>query len=706
VTKQKQNLNTRPRPLVRQFNFANPALLLSLTVVVLIGIYITTRLLAASYLSLEVEGGQNNSATIVVDAAASKGSYVLFGSLGTVTPSPSPSSPAWFTMASELYHDAAGAAGQFKNAGIATSFAFHAGITSAELNFAIANRIALLYFSIPPAQIGNCYPSATEANPGGSASSLTNQIANSVWLFAMPEFDQGGGCWATASGGRPQPVADRSQTLSNWMNFYKSTLGLGSILNQSATQRGYKVAATCVYAFCPQYAYDMGVDMVMLERVIDEVSAMTPGLAMIRGAAKQHGDKPWGIDFSTWRYWTSSPTEYDSNGNMTGGWSTSWFKRNFYMAFMGGSNINFAEAADVTTGGQNGGLNPFGQTLQQFSNYAVQRHPDRGTAYVPMALIQDHNSGFEPKFGQYIQADYSWYSQLPYNDGDRLLNNFFASLYPGFNSHGTLVSGGPQSVAQYRQRLANGEDPRPWEPMGNTRLGETFDVITNQASLATLQKYKTVILSLGTTIAEPLRTALNQYVAQGGIAIMTTKQMTATDQSLAGIQLSSAYGTSTSAKWSDNSQVAENSYAFNQVTPTSASILAQTGNGQPLITVNAVGQGFVYVSTANYFQDTNRANILNTTQRLIDTLSAQFAIAQVSGPSCDYLVNTSGNKILVTIVNTGGNTWNGQVIYTASTGSVREYTTDAAVASGVQGGRVIVTASVPPYDVRVFALER
>jgi hypothetical protein len=72
-------------------------------------------------------------------------------------------------------------------------------------------------------------------------------------------------------------------------------------------------------SFSTQYAYDMGSDAVLLERNEDEVSGITPGLAMLRGAANQHGGKDWGIDMSTWRYWNNGPTQFVNGRLLTGG---------------------------------------------------------------------------------------------------------------------------------------------------------------------------------------------------------------------------------------------------------------------------------------------------------------------------------------------------------------------------------------------------
>ncbi|HTP24828.1 MAG TPA: WSC domain-containing protein, partial [Anaeromyxobacteraceae bacterium] len=476
-------------------------------------------------------GSQNEAATAdAVHPAAPEASVVL----------DSTGSPA-FALMSEMYGDAGSVAQQRMSEGLLDGATFHPSLTSSEQNFVVGNRAPFAYFSIPStANVGSCYPSSS-SNDGSMLASLTQQVGYDVWRFAMPEFDQGGGCWAS---GRPSVAGmSDSQAYSTWTGFYLNTKQLASYLSQTAQQRGYKWLSSCSFAFCPQYAYDMGADTVLVERNEDEMSGITPGLAMIRGAAKQHGGKDWGVDISTWRYWSNGATVY-SGGNLVTGWSTATFKRNMYIAYMGGANIIHDEAADYTSGATGGAsLNPLGQTVQAFHNFAVTRHSNRGTPYVPVAFMQDHYSGLEPKFGEWMQGDAKWYWTNSYSQGDKMFSNLLSVAYPNYNTWGTLPSGAPKvlnsdgsinvsaTFSAYQQALRNRQDPRPWEPFGSSRWGETVDIITNQAPLAALQNYKAIVLATGTTLTSGQVSTLTQYVQQGGILVVNAKQLPASSGS-------------------------------------------------------------------------------------------------------------------------------------------------------------------------------
>jgi hypothetical protein len=632
-----------------------------------------------------------------------------------------------FIIMNEVYGNTADAAAQQRRQRLANGFDAHPPLRGADLRFLSSMKSPLAYFSIPAeAEVASCYPSASDSETGPLLASATRQLGPRVWRHGMPEFDQGGGCWAE---GRPDPagLTDR-QAYDAWTNFYLNTKKLDRYLTQTAQQRGYQWMSTCVFAFCPQYAYEMGSDLVLLERNLDETTGIVPGIAMLRGAARQHGDRPWGVDLSTWRYWNNGPTVYSSTGTLLTGWSPSTFKRTMYIAYMAGSNLIHNEAADYTTGGpeREGGLNPLGQAVQEFADFALNRHPDRGTPNVPVALMQDHFSGFEPRFGEWTRSAAKWYWKQPYTAGDTMFANLLDLLYPGHDRWGTIVPGAAWKVtnadgsldieatrAAYRAALAGGADPRPWEPMGSTRWGEQFDVITNRSSLEAMQRYKVVVLATGTTVAGVELKNLTEYVRQGGTLVLNAKQLGGDQalEALTGLHLTSGRASAAGVNWiQDNSTLTERAFDYSVVEPVTASVIAKTASGDPIVTKQALGRGAVYVTTPDYLQDASATGILAVGAKLLEELVRQFAVASVSGPQLHYLVNADRGRTIVTLVNTdlGGETWNGTVSFPFPCGScqVREWTMDRPVEAKIRGGQAVVSASVPAYDVRVYAIDR
>ena len=338
-----------------------------------------------------------------------------------------------------------------------------------------------------------------------------------------------------------------------------------------------------------------------------------------------------------------------------------------------------------------------------------------------MAFMQDHYSGFEPRFGQWMQRAYKWYWSKPYSAGDSMLSNLLRLAYPDHSSWGSIVRGAPWKVlgpngrvdvsasqAAYRRRLSNGADPRPWEPMGSSRWGETFDVITDHSSLATMQHYRAIMLTTD-TIGSDLLASLGQYVQGGGILIVNARQLPPEAEALTGVHFTGARAQASSAIWApDGSTIDEDSFRYSVATPTSATVLAHTISGDPIVTSNAHGSGTIYVTTPDFLQDARANHILTVGRRLIDRIQGTLAVARVSGPPIEYLVNTDGGRTIVTLVNTNrrGATWTGTLSFPIPGGgySASEWTQSVPVNTSVTGNEVVIDATVPGYSVRVYAL--
>jgi len=76
----------------------------------------------------------------------------------------------------------------------------------------------------------------------------------------------------------------------------------------------------------------------------------------------------------------------------------------------------------------------------------------------------------------------------------------------------------------------------------------------------------------------------------------------------------------------------------------------------------------------------------------------------MSSPSKGTISSTATT---VAVYNTGGSTWSGTITFPAPSSSftTKEWISDASVGNSVSNGQVTISVSVPPYDVKVFALE-
>ncbi|WP_029113321.1 hypothetical protein [Mycobacterium sp. URHB0044] len=628
-----------------------------------------------------------------------------------------------FAFLTEVYGESGPLLDQRLHDTLANGASLHPPVEADERRFVDGTGRPFAYFAIPTeANVSACYPASSDPDVARTLGELGVTAQSWAWRLGMPEFDQGGGCWAK---NRPSLAGlTDEQAYATWSRFYLDAKALRPYLEQSAQQRGYKWMSVCVYAFCPQYAYDLGSDAVLLERNLDEVSGMSPGLAMVRGAARQHLGREWGIDISTYRFWNGGPTTFDDSGKLVTGWSPSMFERSMYAAYMAGADVILNEAANYGFGAGNTGRNPLGAVVADFADFSLRRHPNRGVPEVSMAILQNHFSGYEPPYGEFDQEPLKWYRQNSYTAGDRMFGGLLDVAYPGHQTWGTIVANADWRVtdtdgtldtratqAAYRRALAApNADPRAWEPMGSTRWGESLDVITDQARLDTLLLYRVVVLANSGPLSADLLSDLKEFVRRGGTVVVNADQLRLGVDSLTNVDISAEHRPANSVTWSDGSVITENQFNYVLVKPgLETEIVATTTDGHPAIVRHKLGHGSVYLTTADGLLDAEGQGVLKSGQRLLDQLHAAAATVSVDGPPLQYLVNKVGTGTVVTLINTdvGGSTWRGRLRFRtdAATASVQEWTTDMPVATSLAAGQVVVDASVPPFGVRVYGMQ-
>ena len=131
----------------------------------------------------------------------------------------------------------------------------------------------------------------------------------------------------------------RAQAYSTFTNYYlNGSPPLGTYLREDRDNRACTLVAQTDFPGNVAYAYEMGADVAILERSIDELSDVSTGIAFVRGSSRQY-DRCWGIDISTWRTSNNMATEFSGSGVLLGGWSPSYLRRHMYTAFMSGAHI-------------------------------------------------------------------------------------------------------------------------------------------------------------------------------------------------------------------------------------------------------------------------------------------------------------------------------------------------------------------------------
>lgn len=573
--------------------------------------------------------------------------------------------------------------------------------------YAASLMLRLAGSSVPAAM-----PETAIEKESAALADLAETAPNPVLWNLMPEWDQSGGLWV--SKGRPRYIGlTRAAAVNAFQTYYTASFPtLIQRLKAPQQARNLRLAAITDYSPNVFTAYEMGVDLQMLERGIDELGDLSTGIAFLRGAAAQHG-KEWGIDMSTWRSTTNMATTYTADGVLQGGWSESYVRRHYYAAFLAGARTIQNEATNYRFA--NGTLNPLGLVTEEFADFALRRHPDAGQPKINIAILISHSAGFDPKHGVYDQRDAVWYQDIPYADGDYMANNFFRLAYPNHWLHGLAPgatfsnSSGVPNQAAFRSFLASGGDPKPFEPMPFTRWGDNLDIITDTAPAKVLNRYKAIFMLGDVSLNGRLRGDIAAWVDRGGILIINAAQATLADEELLGASGNSGpIKEASSFRWVTQADYRRQPvYAYLPLRPATAEVLADNEAADPILTRNIVGAGEVYLTAPSYMQAKDRSQLLDVSIELLDMVFNRFASARITGAPIEFVTGEAEGKILVSLINNSAADWTGEIAVRTPKGFIRvaEYITDQVVDSSIDSHIVLITGAVPAFDVRVYSFE-
>ena len=264
-----------------------------------------------------------------------------------------------------------------------------------------------------------------------------------------------------------------------------------------------KVISTTGHFFFQLYGAEWGADLIQSE-VGENINSTQTHIAFSRGAARQYG-KPWGLDESSWygpgnRDWTV-PGIWGTSSCATCGHSLSLTERTYLAAYMSGANFMEDEGGSFNFFlGNTQPLeeSPLGQVAQTANEFASQ-YVDRGTTYVPIAIVMDHNHGMGLGW---------WETGLTWDtfalDASRLFTkSLYSTIWPQSFSVGWSLPGANES--QYMV-------PSPF--------GDSFDVLLENAPTSLFSSYRAIIATGDLANSPALQTALGSYVNAGGILVL------------------------------------------------------------------------------------------------------------------------------------------------------------------------------------------
>jgi hypothetical protein len=394
---------------------------------------------------------------------------------------------------------------------------------------------------------------------------------------------------------------------------------------------------------------DWGVKLLGMETAaVMPMSGMR--IAFTRGAARQFGGEflyyhapnfgDTATTFTKIQNFAGPDYFYHSRYGPTMGPSLSWYRKNYYLFYMAGSSAIYLEQGfdqffKPGPGDNPLQLNPLGRITDEFMRF-VEKHPDRGTPYTPIAFLLDPAHGFE--LTDYPQWPFT-VSQI--DRSDRALRELFGvAYYPG------LVVEGEPAIADR-------------QPFVSSVFGDVFDVVTaSSRSTATspISPYKAVVVGGRIDWSTEWIKQLGDYVRNGGTLILNSAQVKGLPEQLTGVHLTNMSAEGDNAKCLSTGESTQDLrgqlFRYEQLELKGASALITTTSGEPLVTVNKVGKGtFIFLAVPDLLGEDER--MVPFAAHLLAHIFVDATPVKVSG-DVEYLVNRNSSGWVVTLLNNNG----------------------------------------------------
>jgi hypothetical protein len=460
---------------------------------------------------------------------------------------------------------------------------------------------------------------------------ISGESVGYVWDFAPAEL-------------KLSPSMTRTQLLAAHREFYSNALArkwqtLFHVETGPMWDKLIPAQSTSSTSFAHALT-DWGVKLLGMETAA--VMPMTGmRIAFTRGAARQTGGAflyyhapnfgDTATTFTKAQNFAGPDFFYHSRYGPTMGPSLSWYRKSYFLYYMAGASAIYLEQGGDQffkpgPGDNQLQLNPLGRITDEFMRFA-EKHPNRGTPYTPIAFVLDPAHGFE-------MTDYpQWPFEVSQIDrSDRALRELFGvAYYPG------LVVEGEPAIADR-------------QPFVAAVFGDIFDVLTTDST--DYAGYRAVVLGGRAAWNQ----SLDNYVRNGGTVVLNAAQIGNVPQTLLGVRVINATAEADGARCLSPGEAAQDLsgqlFRYEKVELKGATTLIAAANGDPLVTVNKVGNGSVVFATLPDLLGVDE-RVTPFAAHLLAHVFSDATPVQVRG-DVEYLINRTDNGWVVTLLNNNG----------------------------------------------------
>jgi hypothetical protein len=449
----------------------------------------------------------------------------------------------------------------------------------------------------------------------------------------------------------------------------------------------------------------------------DATNAHVPmRIAFERGAARQYGGA-W-INYASGNfgdscnYFTQNPVVprgapcwFHSKYAVTDGVSIGWYRKLYYMNYLGGASAIFWEQGLGNQwilpgpGKHPIDLSPFGRATEDFFSF-VERCPDRGEPYTPVAFLLSHGHGYER-----VNNECKMLTFFQENEADRELRELFNIAWHPFG----VVEGQP--AAPDVQSMPNG------------KYGNIFDVLVDRPGKAkAIFDYPIVWAAGDVNLSGPWVKVLEEYLQKGGTLVVNVDAAKNLPEKLLGLKPTGKMTAAEEWRPEGGEKLPATPYEVAAVALTGAKPLAWAAGDVPLITRHKVAEGAVIVTLVPHMlgQD-ERAHpalpyLMNGLTRGLMPAEVRVKGERPTGEIM-YQINKTRDGWLVLLVNNRGvdKTQNGVArvdrrafvdveVHTKLTVQSAKELTQAREVKLRGGKSSVIDVRVPPGDVQVITL--
>ena len=373
----------------------------------------------------------------------------------------------------------------------------------------------------------------------------------------------------------------RRQQAEHWSKIYKTTVP------DEHWNRGIPCLSVDSIALA-HFFHETGARVVGYEE--DSTNYHVPmRMAFERGAARQYGSA-W-INYASGNfgdacnYFTQDPrvprgakSWFHSKYAVTDGVSASWYRKMYYVNYLGGASAIYWEQSLENQwilpgpGKHPIDLSPFGRATEDFQAF-VSRLPDRGEPLTPIAFLLGHAHGYEP-----VNYRCKMLHHFAQNRADLELRELF-------------------NVAWHPAAVAEGQPAAPdVQSMPNGMHGNIFDVLVDRPTRAKAIFHYPVVWAAGdVNLGGEWPAVLEEYVRKGGTLVVNIEAAKPLPAKLLGLKPTDK--TIVAEEWRPEGGAKRSAVPFAVATVelAGAEVLARADEA-PLITRHKVGEGAVLIT--------------------------------------------------------------------------------------------------------------